>query len=240
MYWQSTDHFRSIWKNGQWLMSGLLIGWICSSCIGNSSSSSASTITAEVSPTSPIDSLVLLFQKNPGFYSTGFDFPVGKPNAKGYYNAQAFGENDHLGDDWNGTGGGNTDLGDPIYSISEGYVTESVNFYGGWGNVTRVAHAIDGQWSIENGQLVKDTSRQAEPYILESLYAHSQKVLVKQGDFVERGQQIATIGNAEGVYLAHLHLEIRERARMELGGGYSGDRNGYLDPTEFIKANRRR
>ncbi|WP_240642318.1 hypothetical protein [Nonlabens xiamenensis] len=28
-----------------------------------------------------------------------FDFPVGKPEAKGYYNAQAFGVNDHLGDD---------------------------------------------------------------------------------------------------------------------------------------------
>lgn len=220
-------------------MSGLLIGWICSSCISGDGSSSDSTSSAEVRPMSAADSLVLLFQENPDYYSTGFDFPVGKPDAKGYYNAQGFGKNNHLGDDWNGTGGGNTDLGDPIYSISEGYVTESVNFYGGWGNVTRVAHAIKGQWSIENGQLVKDTTRQAEPYILESLYAHSQRVLVKQGDFVERGQQIATIGNAEGVYLAHLHLEIRERARMELGDGYGSNRNGYLDPSWFIKKYRK-
>ncbi len=29
----------------------------------------------------------------------GFDFPVGKPNAKGYYNAQKFTENYHLGKD---------------------------------------------------------------------------------------------------------------------------------------------
>jgi len=28
----------------------------------------------------------------------GFDFPVGKPNAKNYYSAQRFGVNEHLGD----------------------------------------------------------------------------------------------------------------------------------------------
>ncbi len=27
---------------------------------------------------------------------------------RGYYNAQVFGKNNHLGDDWNGVGGGNT------------------------------------------------------------------------------------------------------------------------------------
>jgi hypothetical protein len=42
----------------------------------------------------------------------GFDYPVGKPNGKGYYNAQKFGENTHLGEDWNGVRGGNSDLGD--------------------------------------------------------------------------------------------------------------------------------
>ena len=52
--------------------------------------------------------------------SDGFDFPVGKPNAKKYYNAQKFGKNYHLGDDWNGVGGGNTDYGNPVYSISNG------------------------------------------------------------------------------------------------------------------------
>ena len=52
-----------------------------------------------------------------------FDFPVGKPDAKGYYNAQAFGKNNHLGDDWNAVTGGNSDLGDPIYAIANGKVT---------------------------------------------------------------------------------------------------------------------
>ena len=40
--------------------------------------------------------------------SDGFDFPVGPPDAKGYYDAQSFGKNRHLGSDWNGVGGGNT------------------------------------------------------------------------------------------------------------------------------------
>ena len=35
-------------------------------------------------------------------FTSVFDFPVGKPDAVGYYNAQEFTENDHLGEDWNG------------------------------------------------------------------------------------------------------------------------------------------
>ncbi|HEY9169431.1 MAG TPA: hypothetical protein VIN72_08085 [Lutibacter sp.] len=41
---------------------------------------------------------------NPEYVSDGSDFPVGKPNAKGYYDAQPFGKNRHLGSDWNGKG----------------------------------------------------------------------------------------------------------------------------------------
>lgn len=52
----------------------------------------------------------------------GFDFPVGKPDAKGYYDAQSFGKNNHLGSDWNGNGGGNSDFGDDVFSIADGVV----------------------------------------------------------------------------------------------------------------------
>lgn len=155
--------------------------------------------------------------------SEGFDFPVGKPDAKGYYNAQKFGKNNHLGDDWNGNGGGNTDYGDPIYSISNGTVTEAVQFYGGWGKVIRIAH----EW-YESGKQKK----------VESLYAHMDTMLVKVGDQVNKGQLIGKIGNAEGIYYAHLHLEIRDGIGYELGGGYSTNTKGYLDPTAFIKSHR--
>lgn len=154
------------------------------------------------------------------YTARGFDFPVGKPNAKGYYNAQKFGKNNHLGDDWNGIGGGNSDLGDPVYAIANGYVVFAENIHGGWGNVIRIVHYIN-----KNKQV-------------ESLYAHCDKIMVKQGQYVKKGQQIGTIGTNNGQYYAHLHFEIRSEVGMPIGNGYSKNTKGYLDPTEFIKNNR--
>lgn len=160
-----------------------------------------------------------LFVKNPAYIAKGFDFPVGKPNAKGYYNAQKFTVNNHLGDDWNGTGGGNTDLGDPVYTIGNGYVNFADNVGGGWGNVIRIIHKYNGTY-------------------YESLYAHCEKISVKKGSFVKKGAQIGTIGNADGAYYAHLHLEIRDYIFMKLGGGYSENTKGFLNPATFITSNR--
>ena len=165
------------------------------------------------------DSCLTAFEKYPSYQSDGFDFPVGKPDGKGYYKAQEFGENFHLGEDWNGVGGGNTDLGDPIFSISHGIVVEAKKQTIGWGNVIRVLHCHQGK-------------------AVESLYAHCDTMLVKQGDWVKRGQKIAEIGTADGMYKAHLHLEIRHQTDMKLGGGYSKDTTGFLTPTEFIESNR--
>ncbi|NOY00904.1 MAG: M23 family metallopeptidase, partial [Verrucomicrobia bacterium] len=69
------------------------------------------------------------------YLADGFDYPVGKPNATGYYKARGFYPNGHLGEDWNGRGGGNTDQGDPVYSIAHGVVVYSADFRSGWGNV---------------------------------------------------------------------------------------------------------
>jgi len=162
-----------------------------------------------------------LFEEHKDFISDGFDFPVGPPNAKGYYNAQSFGKNYHLGDDWNGTGGGNTDLGDPIFCIANGYVVSTEHHGSGWGNVIRVIH------------FQKEKNR-----FVESLYAHCEKMEVKAGDWVKRGRKIGTIGNADGTYWAHLHLEIRTTIDMGLGGGYSEETKGFEDPTKFIRDNR--
>lgn len=162
-----------------------------------------------------------LFNANPKYVSDGFDFPVGPPDGKKYYNAQAFGKNNHLGDDWNGIGGGNTDLGDPIFSIANGLVVSTIDHGPGWGNVIRIVHYIK-----ERDQFV------------ESLYAHCDEMNVKSNTWLKRGQQIGTIGNADGAYWAHLHLELRTVVDMGLGGGYSEETTGFTDPTAFIKTNR--
>ena len=70
----------------------------------------------------------------------GFDFPVGAPDGVGYYDALRFGANRHLGEDWNGNGGGDSDLGDPVAAIARGRVTFADDVGGGWGNVVRVVH----------------------------------------------------------------------------------------------------
>lgn len=160
------------------------------------------------------------FQYDSLYISHSFDFPVGKPDAKGYYNAQKFQENFHLGDDWNAVTGQNTDLGDPIFSIANGYVVLAKDYGGGWGNVIRVIH------KMTSGTMV------------ESLYAHCDTILVNKNQWVKKGQKIGTIGTANGQYFAHLHLEIRDDLSLPIGFGYSNITNGYLNPTEFIKNNR--
>jgi murein DD-endopeptidase MepM/ murein hydrolase activator NlpD len=143
------------------------------------------------------------------------DFPVGP---RGYYDAQHFGENDHLGEDWNGVGGGDSDLGDPVRAIADGEVSFAADVGGGWGNVVRVIHRASGA-------------------TLESLYAHLDAIEVRVGDRLRRGERLGTIGTAHGRYPAHLHLELRDR-ELPLGHGYGTDRRGYLDPSAFIRAHR--
>lgn len=148
----------------------------------------------------------------------GFDFPVGAPDAVGYYDAQPFGRNHHLGHDWNGEGRGNSDLGDPVHAVADGVVTEATDVGGGWGRVLRVAHRTDAA-------------------CVESLYAHLDRFDVAVGDTVRRGAVVGSIGDAHGVYVAHLHFELRDRVGAPLGGGY-GRPGGHVDATAFIAANR--
>jgi len=149
--------------------------------------------------------------------SCRFQLPVGPPDGKGFYDAQPFGANHHLGSDWNSLRGGNSDLGVFVFAAGDGVVIDATDYGGGWGNVVRIQHTC--------GERV------------ESLYAHLDRIYVPRGVRVARGQLIGTIGNAGGQYLAHLHFEIRDRW-MPLGGGYAIDRSGYLDPTDYIRRHR--
>ena len=149
----------------------------------------------------------------------GFDYPVGAPDASGYFITQQFGARHHLGEDWTRLAGGNSGFGDPVYAIANGVIVEAEDVGGDWGNVVRIAH----------------------PCGVESLYAHLETIEVVRGARPRRGQRIGTIGTANGRYRdrAHLHFEIRDRP-LPVGPGYSANRTGYLDPSEYIRTHRLR
>ena len=155
--------------------------------------------------------------------ATRFDFPLGSEHGALTYNAQRFRENHHLGDDLNGIGGENSDLGDPIYAVADGRVLLARDGGPGWGNVIIVLHAIE-----ENG---------ARRYV-QSYYGHCDEILVDMGDDVRRSQQIATVGTGGGRYFAHLHFEMREFVTPFIGSGYREKTEGWLNPSEFIAKHR--
>ncbi|MDQ6859764.1 MAG: M23 family metallopeptidase [Verrucomicrobiota bacterium] len=152
-----------------------------------------------------------------------FDFPLGSEHGAFAYNAQPFTQNRHLGDDLNGIGGENSDLGDPVYAVADGRVIFAREGGPGWGKIVILLHAYE-----ENG---------TRKYV-QSYYAHLQSFSVALLDEVKRGQQIATVGNADGKYWAHLHFEMREFLTPFVGAGYREDTRGWLNPSEFIAKHR--
>ncbi len=155
--------------------------------------------------------------------ATRFDFPLGSENGALVYNAQPFTQNKHLGDDLNGIGGENSDLGDPIYAVADGRVLFAHEGGPGWGKIIILIHAYR-----ENG----------ERKYVQSYYAHIERMFVAPPQIVRRGQQIATVGTADGRYLAHLHFEMREFVTPFVGPGYRTDTRGWLNPSEFISRHR--
>ena len=143
-----------------------------------------------------------------------FDSPMGHLT----YNAQRFWEMNekrggyHAGDDLNGIGGMNTDLGDPIYAIGNGLVIYAGEPSSGWGKILVVAHRTVG------GR------------VLQSMYAHLECIKVPLGALVYRGQIIGTNGTANDNYPAHLHFEMRESDHVDIRGGYHANKLNLIDP----------
>jgi murein DD-endopeptidase MepM/ murein hydrolase activator NlpD len=162
-------------------------------------------------------------------FADGFDFPVGKPNADGYYKSRGLRLRSpkHFGEDWNGRAGGNSDIGDPVYAIAEGVVTFAYNVQGGWGNVVMTRHAY------------RDPSTGQVKFI-DTLNGHLDRILVRTGQVIKRGQQIGTIGTNSGMYPAHLHFEIRHNIRIGLHRDVApDDMVNWADPTQFISRHRK-
>lgn len=158
----------------------------------------------------------------------GFDFPVGKPDSKGYYKARGLRLRSpvHFGEDWNGLGGGDTDLHDAIYACADGVVTFAYDVRRGWGRVVIIRHPYR---DPKTGQVK----------FVDSLYGHLRKMMVTLGDKVKRGQKIGTMGNNRGMYAAHLHFEIRHNLTIGMQRtSVPKTFKNWADPTKFIKRHR--
>ncbi|MDP0491540.1 MAG: M23 family metallopeptidase [Verrucomicrobiota bacterium JB023] len=155
-----------------------------------------------------------------------FDFPMGSTDGALTYNAQAFWEMNerrggrHTGDDLNGIGGMNTDLGDPVFSVANGLVIYAGTPSRGWGKTLIVAHRT------EDGE------------ILQSMYAHLHSISVAMNTVVQRGERIGRVGGADGVYPAHLHFEMIDANGLSLSPGYLMHRTNRIDPTGTLEARR--
>jgi murein DD-endopeptidase MepM/ murein hydrolase activator NlpD len=178
----------------------------------------------------------------------GFDFPVGNEDGKGGYTdresgkrfdgwyiatefAEEYSLGIHTGEDWNGKGGGNTDLGQNVYAIANGRVVFAAHCGRLWGNVIVLEHIF-----YENN----------EKRNIRSVYAHLLEIKVRPGEVVKRRQLIALVGqDPDKLFNAHLHLELRWDETLEPtywpssnGKDQSWVREHYADPSDFINSHR--
>jgi murein DD-endopeptidase MepM/ murein hydrolase activator NlpD len=179
----------------------------------------------------------------------GFDFPFGDGEGGGAYTDAATGKRYagwyvathfaeqysfglHTGEDWNGAGGGNTELGQPVYSVANGRVVFAKDCGRLWGNVVVVEHLF-----YENH----------ERRVIRSLYAHLHEIKASEGEEVRRRQLIATVGqDPEKLFNAHLHVELRRDLTLAPTYWPSADgkdaawlREHYEEPSAFIKSHRK-
>jgi lipoprotein NlpD len=77
--------------------------------------------------------------------------------------------------------------GSPVVAAEAGRVIHSGGQLGDYGNVVIVKHA--GRYA--------------------TVYAHNRRNLVRKGEFVEKGQAIAQVGDTGNASAPHLHFEIR-------------------------------
>ncbi|MCA9365242.1 MAG: M23 family metallopeptidase, partial [Candidatus Moranbacteria bacterium] len=127
----------------------------------------------------------------------------------------------HPGEDWNYKTGNSSDMGHSIYSIANGEVIAAKDYGGRWGKIVLIEHT-------------------GPDYATKvwSQYAHNEDNLVKEGDCVRIGQEIATIGDGNGYYegSAHLHFEIRKfKLAADKWTQGSDVKKHYYNPSWFIQ-----
>ncbi len=144
-----------------------------------------------------------------------YRFPLGDSLGRGYYIAQHFQDSSihqgtHLGIDISGIGEINSDFGDTIYSINNGYVNEIQNNHKEY---LSIYYKLKGNY-------------------IKAVYLHCSKIFCNPGDYVFKGEAIATVGNSDGAYAAHLHLELMSDTTKWFGA--YGLPEGFIDPEKVI------
>ncbi|HUB68769.1 MAG TPA: M23 family metallopeptidase [Candidatus Methylacidiphilales bacterium] len=151
-----------------------------------------------------------------------FGTPLRPPDGEGVVISMPFMEKGHLGEDWT-TAKGDAALGEPVYSVADGWVSVAQNFESAWSNVVFICYRLpEGRY----------------PPFVEVMYAQLATMDVTAGQFVKRGQRIGTVGNVNGLYLAHLHWEVRQTVGLGLGAGFNSRSDGWLNPSDFLVAHR--
>lgn len=138
----------------------------------------------------------------------------------------------HTGDDLNLNLPGNWDADQhsPVWAAANGTVIYSHKVFlisgqeSTWGNLIVLEH------TLPDGSLVY------------SRYGHLEKPLVATGDTVTRGQQIASVGNADGLMPYHLHFDMCVTSLLKNNPPQWPAMNlaqlkaNYTDPYLFVKS----
>jgi len=93
-------------------------------------------------------------------------------------------------EDFNLESGGDTDLGEPLVAPFDGLVLSAHDWGGGVGQVVQLLGVVPGEGMV----------------VWSGWHLHS--MAVGTGRIVLIGEEIGTIGNAEGRYAAHLHNQV--------------------------------
>ena len=115
----------------------------------------------------------------------------------------------------------------PVYAAASGVVVFASRLPT-WGNVI----------------IIKHDPLASNNKVLYGRYAHVENMIVQVGQRVKRGEQIASVGNAFGQWAYHLHFDLSPTTILETqpqhwpGRNYSELIRHYIDPREFIRANR--
>ncbi len=143
------------------------------------------------------------------FLADGFDPPIGIPAERqgaavwpgDWFDATGFAARYRVGTPYEAYHTGadlnlnkpqwDADAHTPVYAAAHGVVTHAARIPG-WGNVIVIRH----------DPLITDGR------VLYARYAHVENVRVQVGQRVVRGEQIASVGNAEGTYPYHLHYDL--------------------------------